>query len=377
MLEKKIPPSPISIIELVEKIEKEKDIHVIRLDVAEPMFAPPWSAVKGTVDAVLKGKYKYSPSAGIFELRKAISEYLMKTRGLKYSEDEILITVGGKFASFSFFLGLLKPRDSVVLIKPYWSSFKAIPLMLNIKVIEVWSKYPYHLDEEKLKKVMSKKPKAIVINSPNNPTGGILDENDLKLLKDLAEDYNFYVLSDEIDWAYVYNGKIFKSPASLLRDRTIIVDGFSKVFSMSGWRVGFAAGPKELIKNLKIVQEHTVSSPTTFAQYGCLSVLEKYEEYLSIIIKECERKRKIAVEELNKSEKIECPLPEGGFYVYPKIKGYKSTLEFAKMLLEQKAVSVIPGDFFGDYRGHFRISYALSDEELIEGIKRILDFIKK
>ncbi|MEM0286491.1 MAG: aminotransferase class I/II-fold pyridoxal phosphate-dependent enzyme, partial [Candidatus Methanomethyliaceae archaeon] len=285
MLEKKIPPSPISIIELVEKIEKEKDIHVIRLDVAEPMFAPPWSAVKGTVDAVLKGKYKYSPSAGIFELRKAISEYLMKTRGLKYSEDEILITVGGKFASFSFFLGLLKPRDSVVLIKPYWSSFKAIPLMLNIKVIEVWSKYPYHLDEEKLKKVMSKKPKAIVINSPNNPTGGILDENDLKLLKDLAEDYNFYVLSDEIDWAYVYNGKIFKSPASLLRDRTIIVDGFSKVFSMSGWRVGFAAGPKELIKNLKIVQEHTVSSPTTFAQYGCLSVLEKYEEYLSIIIK--------------------------------------------------------------------------------------------
>jgi aspartate/methionine/tyrosine aminotransferase len=373
-----IPLSPISMIEIINKIEKEKGIRVIRFDVAEPMFTPPWDAIKGTVNALLKGYYRYSPSLGIIELRKAISNYLKETRNLDYSEDEILVTVGGKFAVFSFFLGLLKHGDYVVLLRPYWSSYKAIALMLGINTLEVWSKDPYHLDEESLKEIMSKRPKAIIINSPNNPTGGILDINDIKLLKDLVEDYNIYVLSDEIDWAYVYDNRKFISPASIenLREKTIIIDGFSKVFCMSGWRVGFAAGPKELIDKMKIVQEHTVSSPTTFAQFGCLSAIEKYREYIPIIVRECDRKRKFIVEKLNKINGIECSIPEGGFYVYPYIRLEKSTLELAHYLL-LNGVAVIPGEFFGDNRNRLRLCYAISDEDISIGIERISKFIEK
>lgn len=375
-----IPPSPVSLLERVEKVEKEKGIRVIRFDVAEPMFAPPWNAVKGTMDALLKGKHRYSSSWGLLELRVAISEYLKETRGLKYSEEEVLVTTGGKFANFAFFLGLFRPGDAVVLVRPYWTSFKAVPMMLGINVLETWAREPYHLNEEELKNLMSKKPRGIVVNTPNNPTGGLLDENDIKILRDLAEDYDLYVLSDEIDWAYVYEGRHFISPASLngLRERTIVTDGFSKIFGMTGWRVGFAAGPKEILKRLHVVQEHTVSSPTTFAQYGCLSALKEYQTHIPLVVNACNSKRRFVVESLKTAPTLECSMPEGGFYVYPRLKSerFSDTETFAVNLLEEAGVAITPGEFFGDKRGYFRLCYAISDDELYEGIKRLLSFIQ-
>ncbi|MGQ9759273.1 MAG: pyridoxal phosphate-dependent aminotransferase [Candidatus Methanomethylicaceae archaeon] len=374
-----IPPSPVSLLERVEKVEKEKGIHVIRFDIAEPTFAPPWSAVKGTMDALLKGKYRYSSSWGVLELRSAIAEYLRETRRLKYSEEEVLVTTGGKFANFAFFLGLFRPGDRVILVRPYWTSFKAVPVMLGINVLETWAKEPYHLNEEELKDLMSKRPKGIVINTPNNPTGGLLDENDIKILSDLAEDYDLYVLSDEIDWAYVYDGRPFISPASknALRERTIVTDGFSKIFGMTGWRAGFAAGPKEILKRLHAVQEHAVSAPTTFAQYGCLSALKNYQDHISLVVKACNSKRKFVVESLKKAPTLDCLMPEGGFYVYPRLKSkrFSDTEAFAVCLLEEAGVAVTPGEFFGDKRGYFRLCYAISDEELSEGVKRLLSFL--
>ncbi len=374
-----IAPSPVSLLEKIARIEREKRLKVIRFDVAEPAFLPPKNAVEGTIEALMKGSYKYSSSWGVSELRASISDYLKATRGVTFAEDEVLVTPGGKFANYAFFSGFFKPGDSVVLIKPYWVSFKAAPTILGINAVEVWAKDPYHLDQETMRAAMLKRPKAIVVNSPNNPTGGLLDESDLRFLKDLAEDFDLLILSDEIDWAYVYDGRKFVSPASFegLRERTIITDGFSKVFSMTGWRVGFAAGPKELLNRMHTVQEHSVSAPSTFAQYGCLSALEGYAGYIKKIVKLCDSNRKMVVRALSAIKVISCPVPEGGFYAYPRIlEGhFANTEDFANLLLEGASVAVVPGEHFGDSRGHFRLCYALPAAEVSDGLKRIAEFL--
>ncbi|MEN3064185.1 MAG: aminotransferase class I/II-fold pyridoxal phosphate-dependent enzyme [Candidatus Methanosuratincola petrocarbonis] len=366
----KICPSPISFLE-------EWGVPpsgAIRFDVAEPDFPPPEEAVEATKQALSSGMFRYSSSWGIPELREALAAFLKSTRQIEYSMDEILVTTGGKFANYAFFASLLKPGDSVVLIKPFWTSFKAVPEMLGIRTAEVWATEPYHLDEEALKLVVDARTRAIVLNSPNNPTGGILSESDLKLVRDLAEDHDLIVLSDEIDWAYVYGGRRFISPASIegLRDRVVVTDGFSKVFCMTGWRVGFAAGPKILIDRLHMVQEHAVSSPSTFAQYGCLRALDNHREYIERNLAACRRNLGIVLDRLNSTGPITCPEPEGGFYVYPRVDpALCSSREFCEGLLKSEGVAVIPGEYFGDDRNHFRLCYAVPREVLEEGLERV------
>lgn len=369
----KICPSPISFLEK----GCAPPVGVIRFDVAEPDFPPPEEAVEATRQALSNGKFRYSPSWGIPELREALAAFLKSTRQIEYSMDEILVTTGGKLANYAFFASLLCPGDSVVLIKPFWTSFKAVPEMLGIRTVEVWAEAPFHLDEEALKSAVDGRTRAIVLNSPNNPTGGILDESDLRLVRDLAEDHDLLVLSDEIDWAYVYGGRRFVSPASIegLRDRVVVTDGFSKVFCMTGWRVGFAAGPKKLVDRLHMVQEHAVSSPSTFAQYGCLRALEVYRKYLERNLADCRRNLEIVLDRLNSTGAIACPEPEGGFYAYPKIDpAFCSSLEFCEVLLEREGVAVIPGEYFGDDRNHFRLCYAVQRELLEEGLERVVRF---
>jgi len=198
------------------------------------------------------------------------------------------------------------------------------------------------------------------------------------LLRDLAEDYDLYILSDEIDWAYVYDSNRFISPASMkdLRQHVVVTDGFSKVFYMTGWRVGFAAGPKELIKNMHIMQEHSASAPVTFAQYGCLGALDDYEVYLKANLEQCASNRMMAIEALKASDHVKCNFPEGGFCFYPKLldRRFRSTIEFAMALLEEAGVAVLPGEQFGDKRWRFRIRYALPPAEVIIGVRRMNNF---
>jgi aspartate aminotransferase len=376
-----ISPSPTSLSDEISKIEKKAGTRIIRFDLAEPASPPPDAAIKMTIEAIQLGKYKYSSSWGIPELRKAVSEYLAVTRGLAYSSEEVLITSGTKFANYSFFAGLLKQKDAVLLLKPYWMSFKAVPQILGLNVLEVQAKEPYHLDEEALKVAMRKRPRAIVVNSPNNPTGGLFDESDLRLLRDLTTDFDMLVISDEIDWAYVYDGRRFTSPATLesMHDRTIITDGFSKLFGMTGWRVGFAAGPKELLAKMHIIQAHALGAPATFAQYGCLAALEGFEEHLRNVVMQSDLQRRRTVKALNTVAAIECPLPEGGFYVYPFIKSkrFSTATSFATQLLREAGVAVIPGEHFGDNKGRFRLCYAVSDSDLSIGLERISRFLQK
>ncbi|MDI9643849.1 MAG: aminotransferase class I/II-fold pyridoxal phosphate-dependent enzyme [Candidatus Verstraetearchaeota archaeon] len=368
-----ILPSPLSI------MERRFSSDIVRFDVAEPGFPPPEAAVKATIEAIECGTYGYSSSWGITELRQAIAEFLFSTRKIERTADEILVTTGGKFANYAFFASLVKPGESVILIKPCWTSFLAVPQMLGIRTIEIWSKPPYHLNEEEIKEALRSRPRAIVLNSPNNPTGGILDERDISFVKDLAEDHDMLVLSDEIDWAYVYVNRKFISPASLdgLRERTIVTDGFSKVFCMTGWRVGFAAGPKPLLSRMHTVQEHAVSAPSTFAQCGCISALKGWREYIQRNLAVCKSNLAKLLRSLNSAGVVSCPEPEGGFYVYPKIgSGFSSSRDFSEALLKKAGVAVIPGEYFGDNRGHFRLCYAVQSSVLEEGLRRLHRFFE-
>ena len=209
------PPSPVSFLDKIAKLEKVHGREIIRFDLAEPQFMPPKAAIQATISAIKQGKYRYSSSWGVPELREEVTAYLWETRGLRYEDSEVLITTGGKFANYAFFSSLFRKGDKVVLLKPYWTSFGAVPHMLDLKTIEVWSDEPYHLNSDRLIEAMAERPKAIVINTPHNPTGGMLDETDISMLRDLAVDYRLMVLSDEIDWAYSYDGRRHISPASM------------------------------------------------------------------------------------------------------------------------------------------------------------------
>jgi aspartate aminotransferase len=380
-IKKNCLPSPLSFMDKVALLEKRQGRKIIRFDLAEPQFLPPPEAIDGTIFAIKQGKYRYSSSWGLSELISEVRKYLFDTRDLMYDDGEVFITTGGKFANYAFFSSLFKKRDGIVLLKPFWTSFGAVPEMLGLKRIDVWSDEPYHLNCDRLLTAMTQRPKAIVINTPHNPTGGMLNEADLKLLRDLAIDYDLLILSDEIDWAYAYDGRKHVSPASVsgIEERTVVTDGFSKVFSMTGWRVGFAAGPKELIAKMHHVQEHSISSPTTFAQYGCVEALKSRREYIPEVVKKCDANRHSVFNALRRIEALECSLPEGGFYVYPRIlpRYPMDSSAFCEDLLEGVGVSVIPGSLFGDDRSTFRLCYAVEEDLLNEGLSRMENFFIK
>lgn len=374
-----LAPSPVSMSEEIERVEAKSGQKVVRFDLAEPHFQPPQAAIDATIEAIREGKYKYSSSWGIKELRQEVANYLSETRGAKYSADNVLVTTGGKFANYAFFASMLRRGDSVLLVKPYWTSFRAVPDMLGLRIIESWSKPPFRLDREQIKDAVTQRPKAVVLNSPNNPTGGIITNDDLKFIGDLAEEYRFHVLSDEIDWPFVHGDVPFTSASTIapLKDAAVVTDGVSKAFGMTGWRVGFAAGPSKAIKRMHAVQEHCVSAPATFAQYGAMSALRGWREHVGGMLIECRENLAITLQALRKVDVLDCPTPEGGFYVYPSLKGrkYGSSIEFTKELLENGGVAVIPGTYFGDDRLRFRLCYAVPKNQLLQGLERITRFL--
>lgn len=377
---KSLPASPISLSDLVRDVEARKGIKVVRFDIAEPLIPPPKEAVEGTLWAIKSGRTRYTPPRGLPELVDAIREYLKVSRGLDYSADEVIVTPGAKFAIFAALKSILSPGDEVVLISPYWVSFKSLALMLGARVVEVRMKKPFGLDEEFLKGAINARTKVIVVNTPHNPTGWVFTTEELKLIRDLAIDNDLYIISDEVDWAYVYEGK-HVSIASLpdMKDRVVVIDSFSKVFSMTGWRVGYAAGPKEVVDDMLVIQQHTVSAPTTFAQWGCLKVLEKVVKdrtYIDSLLRLCRRNRDYIVKELSGIEGIECPKPPGAFYLFPSAEGLGVSSDVLVKELMEYGVAVTPGYLFGsEFKYYFRICYAMPEEDVIEGIKRLKNYL--
>lgn len=365
---------------------KAKGVDVIGFGAGEPDFDTPDYIKEAAIKALKAGKTKYTPAPGIVELRAAIAQKLEKENGLKYSPDQIIVNLGGKHSVYEAMQAVLDPGDEVILPAPYWVTYpQTIKLAgATARIIQTDKSNSYKITPTQLKEAITKKTAMLVLNYPNNPGGFTYTPQELKAIARVLEGTNVMVLSDEIYEKLVYGDTKFVSFASLSEDaynRTLTLNGFSKAFSMTGWRLGYTAGPLEIIKAMGRLQDHMTQNPVTFAQYAAIAALgEPAEQSIENMRKEFERRGRYMAERLNKIKGVECPEPTGAFYCFPdvsshygrNINGVKITgsKDFTKALLEQANVALVPGLPFG-CDNNVRLSFACSLEQIARGVDRI------
>jgi len=360
---------------------ERKGLKIYHLDVGEPDFDTPAHIKEAAIAAMKEGFTHYTSSRGILELREAISEDLKK-RGIDADPNsEILVTPGAKHAIYCACLSTLDPGDEVLVLAPTWPTHFQCVEIAEARAIEVPCGEDYSLNEEELKARVTDKMRMILMGSPNNPTGGVLSEEAVKTIVDVAEDHDLLILSDEVYDRLVYDGFKPLSPASLEdgRERTIVVNGFSKAYAMTGWRLGYACASREVIDAMTRIQQSTTTCPVSFVQKAGIAALRGPQDQVERMIEEYDRRRRFIVERLNEIEGIRCVMPKGAFYVFPDISGLKmSSSEFSLRMLEEVGVSTTPGSVFGECgEGHIRVSYASDIETISESVKRIGEFVKK
>ena len=363
------------------ELEKTLD-NVISFTVGEPDFHTPENVVKACEKALAEHKTGYAANQGVLELRRAISDTIFKTHGVRYNpETEILITAGGMNALRAASEALINPDDEVIVPDPYWCNHFHHPLMELGKAVcvPVSEETNFMYDPDVLPKYITDKTKTIILNSPSNPTGRVMDEATMRRLCEVCKEHDVILISDEVYDHIIYDDIKFCSPVMFngMRERTVICNSFSKSYAMTGWRIGYAAGPEEIINAMLRINENTLASPTTFAQYAAVEALLGPQDEAKAMVKSFERRRDIMVEEINKIPMLSCPKLQGAFYAFVDIRGTGlSDDEFCERLLLEKRVSVTPGSGFGaNGAGHVRMSYALSEKDLLEGLSRIREFV--
>ena len=377
---KRIKPSgTIAMAERARELER-KGRRVYHLDMGEPDFATPKHIREVAVKAIEEGFTHYTSSRGLLELREAISEDL-KGRGIDAdSENEILVTLGAKHAIYAAALSTLDPGDEVLVLSPTWPTHFQCVEIAEAEAIEIPCGDDYRLDEESLKMAVTDKTSMILTASPNNPTGGVLSRGEVKAIVDIAADNDLLILSDEIYDRIVYDGVKPVSPASFAegRERTIIVNGFSKAYAMTGWRLGYAVANREIIESMNRIQQSTTTCPVSFVQKAGIAALRSSQNCVEEMVREYDRRRRFIVDRINKIEGIRCVKPKGAFYIFPDISSLEiPSFEFCMRLLEEAGVSTTPGSVFGRCgEGHIRISYANKIEVIAESVERIKEFVE-
>ncbi|MDH5745364.1 MAG: pyridoxal phosphate-dependent aminotransferase [Candidatus Bathyarchaeota archaeon] len=362
---------------------RQAGVDVIDLSEGEPYFDTPEKIKLAAKEALDEGFVHYVSSAGLKELRQAVAEKLRTENKIDVQESEVIVTVGAKQALFTAFLTVLNPGDEVLIPEPGYVSYQAMVIVAGGKQVSVnlLETRDFRLDEEEIKEKITEKTKAVILNSPNNPVGAVFPKEDLKMIADIAKDCNLLVITDEIYEKIVYDGVQHYSIASFpeMKDRTITVNGFSKAYSMTGWRLGYAAAKKEIIDNMLKVQQHSVTHPTSFVEKAGIVALKECEEEVKWMVKAYKECRDYFVNELNKTDKLSCWMPKGAFYAFPKIVETKfSSEEFAEYLLKEAHVLAVPGTAFGDLgRGYARMVYSRPMDELEEAIPRIRSVLEK
>lgn len=385
-----IQPSITLAITAKAKEMKSNGIDVVGFGAGEPDFNTPQNIQNAAIEAIKKGYTKYTPASGIMELKKAIADKFYNDNNLKYNTSQIIVSTGAKQCLANTFSAVLNPGDEVIIPIPYWVSYpELVKLADGVPVfVETSEKNGFKYTVDSLRKALTEKTKMILINSPNNPTGTVYTEEELKAIADFAKENDLFILSDEIYEKLIYGDSKHVSIASLSQDaydRTIVINGVSKTYAMTGWRIGYAAASEEIVKLMSNIQSHTTSNPNSIAQYASLEALKSDPSDIDTMVKEFKRRRDFMIDRVNSIENISCRKPEGAFYAMMNISKIfgkkcdgieiKDSLSFSQMLLEKQKVAVIPGAGFG-VDNYVRLSYATSMENIKEGLNRIDEFVK-
>jgi aspartate aminotransferase len=360
-------------LKVLDKVKElqARGVDIIQLDVGEPDMRTPQNIIEAAVKALESGFTHYTPSAGIPELREAIASKLMSDNGIEVSKENIIVTPGSKQALFYSIMALVDEGDEVLIPTPAWPSYMEMVTVAGGRVREIPSLQGFSLNMEGLKGAVNARTKMIILNSPNNPTGHVCGRGEIRAVADLAAEKGITVVSDEIYEKLIYEGHHL-SIGSLdgVRDRVVTINGFSKAYAMTGWRLGYAAAPKAVASAISKLQQHSASSPASFSQKAALEAL-KPETPVRPMLDEFRRRRDYICEALHGMGAFKFIKPAGAFYLFPDISGTGLTGDELSSLLLEGGVSTTPGESFGGCSKNIRISYANSMEKLMEATKRI------
>jgi aspartate aminotransferase len=388
----RIKPSPTIAVTQKARELKEKGVDVISLGAGEPDFDTPDNVKNAAIQAINNGETKYTAVDGTPKLKEAIINKFKRENGLAFTKDQINVGAGGKQVIFNAILSTINPGDEVLIPAPYWVSYPDIVLLAGgvPKIVVCSEKDKFKITPNKIKDNLTDKTKWIILNSPSNPTGSCYSKNEIDSIADLLKDYpKVMIMSDDIYEHVVYDNFKFYTIAQnkSVTERTLTINGVSKSYSMTGWRIGYAGGPKELIKAMAKIQSQSTTNPSSISQAAAVEALNGDQSFIKERSDAFKERRDFVVTELNKIPEIECINPEGAFYVFPSCKGclgkshnelgdIKTDTDFVSKLLESTGVAVVQGSAFG-LEGFFRISYATSMQNLEKAVKRISEFCSK
>ena len=380
---KQIAPSMTLAIDAKAKKLKEEGVDVLNFGAGEPDFNTPQVICDAAKKAIDEGHHKYTPVPGTLELRKAIGQYLDREYKVKYEPGEIVVSCGAKHSLYNIFMAIINPGDEVLIPAPYWVSYpEQIKLAGGVPVfVECSEANEFKLTPEALKAKITPKTKALILNSPSNPTGAVVGRNAMEGIAELALKHKFIVVSDEIYAKLVYGEEhvCFPSLSKEVAAQTLLVNGMSKAYAMTGWRLGYAAGPANVMKAIGDLQGQSTSNATAIVQKAGVAALAMPDSEIQKMVEVFRKRRDMIVEGLNAIPGVKCLKPAGAFYVFPNMKGLfkagrSNSLELSEYLLDKAKVALTPGIAFGA-EGYMRMSYATSEKVILEGLKRIKEAI--
>lgn len=366
-------------------------VDLVGFGAGEPDFNTPENIKQAGIKAIQENKTRYTPSGGMPDLKKVIAEKLNRDNGLNYKPGQIIVSCGAKHSLYNIFMAGINPGDEVIIFSPYWVSYvEMVNMAQGVPVFcELDESRKFEIDFKLLESKITPKTKAMIVNSPSNPTGGVFSKESLEKIAALCMKNNILIISDEIYEKNLYNGKKHISIATLspeIKAKTVVVNGLSKSHCMTGWRIGYiAADDAELVKAMDNLQSHSTSNPMTISQWAALEAHKTPQSVIDGMVTEFDKRRKYIVERVNKIPGMSCVEPDGAFYVFPNFKkligkeinGKKieGSLSLADMFLTEAKVAIVPGIAFGS-DVHFRMSYATSMEKIEKGLNRIQDYLK-
>ena len=370
---------------LLDKIKKleSNGKDIIHFEIGDPDFDTPKNISDATIDALKNGNTHYVSSFGLVEFRQKIREYIEKSRGFKPTLEQVLVTPGANIVIFYAINCLVDPGEEIIFPDPGFPTYSAAVKMCNASPVRIplLESNEFRMNPDDIEKSITKKTKMVIINSPQNPTGSVMTKDEIKATYEIAEKHDLFLYSDEIYSKLIYDNNKYSSPSIFdkCKDRTILADGFSKAYAMTGWRLGSVVGPSDIIEKMQLLLETTSSCVPPFIQKAGIEAIDGDQTFHEYMHNEYRKRRDLIVRELNSIESINCVMPGGAFYVFINIKKTNMTSEqFCDYILEDASVAILPGTSFGKFgEGYVRMCYAVKQELIVDAVERIRNSVKK